>query len=230
MFSHFPAGTLPFLAELQGNNSKAWFDANKMLYHELVLEPSRAFVEEMGEHLMALVPTINAVPKVNGSLFRIYRDQRFHFDEPPLKDHIGIVFWQGGGKRMQSSAFYLHFDPQTLLVATGLRRFKPAMLSAYRSYLKSEERRKELQAILERLTQKGYRLPEKRYKRLPAGFDASMPLAELALYNCMYASTETKAALITSEMLIDTLYAHYEAMLPLQQWVYEMTLYAEQQA
>lgn len=45
-----------------------------MLYYELVLEPSRAFVEEMGEHLMALVPTINAVPKVNGSLFRIYRD------------------------------------------------------------------------------------------------------------------------------------------------------------
>ncbi|WP_345990126.1 DUF2461 domain-containing protein [Sulfurimonas sp. HSL1-2] len=226
MFSHFPAGTLPFLAELQRNNTKAWFDANKMLYHELVLEPSRAFVEEMGEHLMALVPTINAVPKVNGSLFRIYRDQRFHFDEPPLKDHIGIVFWQGSGKRMQSSAFYLHFDPRTLFVATGLRRFKPAMLSAYRAYLKSETRRRELQQILDGLTEKGYRLPEKRYKRFPPGFDKQIPFAELALYDSLYAYTETDAALITSDKLLDTLYAHYEAMLPLQQWVYELTLYA----
>jgi uncharacterized protein (TIGR02453 family) len=224
VFSHFPAGTLPFLAELEANNTKEWFDANKMLYHELVLEPSRAFVEEMGEHLMALVPTIHAVPKVNGSLFRIYRDQRFHFDEPPLKTHIGILFWQGSGKRMESSAFYLHFDAVHLLIATGMRRFRPSVLAGYRAYITSERRRSELNAILETLISKGYKVPEKRYKRFPAGFDRSMPLAELSLYDCMYASTETTASLITKDAFIDTLYAHYNAMLPLQQWVYEMTL------
>ena len=226
MFSHFPAGTLPFLTELEANNTKAWFDANKMLYHELVLEPSRAFVEEMGEHLMALVPTINAVAKVNGSLFRIYRDQRFHFDEPPLKTHVGILFWQGSGKRMESSAFYMHFDARHMLVAGGMRRFKPAILSAYRTYLKAEKHRRELHAILNTLVSKGYRLPERRYKRLPAGFDAAMPYTELALYDCMFAFVETDAAQITEPSLIGTLYAHYEAMLPLQQWLYEMTLFA----
>ena len=224
MFSHFPAGTLPFLAELEANNTKAWFDANKMLYHELVLEPSRAFVVEMGEHLMALVPTINAVPKVNGSLFRIYQDQRFHFDEPPLKTHVGILFWQGRGKRMACSAFYMHFDARHVLIAGGMRRFKPAMLGAYRSYLRSEPRRRELFAIVTALVSKGYRFPERRYKRYPAGFDASMPYAELSLYDCLYAYTEIDAVLITQASLIDTLYTHFEAMLPLQQWLYEMSL------
>jgi uncharacterized protein (TIGR02453 family) len=191
-----------------------------------VLEPSRAFVEEMGEHLMALVPTINAVPKVNGSLFRIYRDQRFHFDEPPLKTHIAFLFWQGAGKRMECSAFYMHFDARQMLIAAGLRRFKPPMLAHYRAYLRSEARREELHRILAALEAQGYRLPAPRYKRYPKGFVASMPFAALSLYDAMYVSTEADAALTGETALIDALYAHFEAMLPLQQWVYEMTLSA----
>jgi uncharacterized protein (TIGR02453 family) len=168
--------------------------------------------------------TINAVAKVNGSLFRIYRDQRFHFDEPPLKTHIGIVFWQGSGKRMQSSAFYMHFDAKQVMIATGIRRFKPALLAAYRKYIASEKRRAALFSILESLKAKGYRLPEQRYKRYPEGFDASMTHAELALYDAMYVYAEADASLIADGRLIETLYSHYEAMLPLQQWVYEMSL------
>lgn len=226
MFLSFPATALPFLAELEANNTKEWFEANKNRYHDLVLEPSRAFVEEMGEHLMALVPTIKAVPKVNGSLFRIYRDQRFHSDEPPLKTHIGIVFWQGSGKRMQSSAFYMHFDARQIMIAAGIRRFKPDLLAAYRAYIRADSRRSELHHILEAVKAKGYRVPEQRYRRFPAGFDASMPHAELALFDAMYAYTEGEASLITDTELIDRLYKHYEAMLPLQQWVYEMTVSA----
>jgi uncharacterized protein (TIGR02453 family) len=227
MFTAFPEETLSFLAELEANNTKEWFAANKERYHELVLEPSRAFVTEMGEHLMALVPTINAVAKVNGSLFRIYRDQRFHFDEPPLKTRIGIIFWQGSGKRMQSSSFYLHFDSTHMMVAAGIRRFKPPLLASYREYIKAEPHRRELDALIDALKSKGYRLPEKRYKRLPAGFDPAMPLSEYARYDAMYAYTETDASLITKRRLMDTLYDHYDAMLPLHEWVYEMTLYAE---
>ncbi len=225
MFTSFPEETLPFLAEMQANNSKEWFEANKDRYHACILEPSRAFVEEMGEHLMALVPTINAIPKVNHSLFRIYRDQRFHFDEPPLKKRIGILFWQGSGKRMQSSGFYLHFDTQKLFIASGIRKFKPPLLATYREYIKEPERRESLAKILERISSEGYGLPEKRYKRFPRGFDASMTEAELSLYDAMYAWTETDAKLLNSPELIDILYRRYEAMLPLQQWVYEMTLY-----
>jgi len=135
-FSGFSKKTLPFLESIRQNNNKTWFEAHKDEYEKLILNPSRAFVEEMGEHLQALEPTINAVPKINKSLYRIYRDtRRMGANKEPIKSRIGIIFWQGSGKRMQSSSFYLHFSPDELFVAAGVRWFEKPMLDAYREYI-----------------------------------------------------------------------------------------------
>ena len=75
-FKGFSKKTLPFLESIRKNNNKEWFEAHKSDYEELILNPSRTFVIEMGEHLQALEPTINAEPKINKSLYRIYRDTR----------------------------------------------------------------------------------------------------------------------------------------------------------
>jgi len=112
-FVGFPPQTLEFLQQIRENNDKEWFQTHKEEYKKFILEPSRAFVEEMGEHLMALEPTIHAIPKINHSLFRIYRDiRRMGADKRPIKSRIGIIFWQGRGSRLQSSSFYLHFSPR----------------------------------------------------------------------------------------------------------------------
>lgn len=228
MFHGFTEKGLKFLAEVKNNNTKEWFEARRSTYDQEILEPSRAFVVEMGEHLQALVPTINADPRINGSLFRIYRDSRYHPTEP-IKQNIGFVFWQGRGKRMQSSYFYMHFNTETVLFAAGMRRFKPFMLAAYRDYLKSAGRRESLHAILEALKAKGYSLPEPRYKRYPRGFNADMPHAYLSLFDCMYAYTTRRPENeFFTERLPVVAYDLYEDMLDLQQWMYEMTLTAEE--
>jgi uncharacterized protein (TIGR02453 family) len=120
----FPKKGLTFLNKIIVNNSKEWLDANREEYEQVIVSPNKAYVEEMGEHLQILVPTINAIPKTNKSLFRIYRDARFHLADP-IKTCIGVIFWQGSGHRMQSSSFYMHYDPQEIFVATGIRNFKP---------------------------------------------------------------------------------------------------------
>ena len=227
MFHGFSKKSLQFMRQLHSHNTKEWFEAHRHEYESAILEPSRAFAVEMGEHLQALVPTINAVPKVNGSLFRIYRDSRFHRNDP-LKEHIGFVFWQGRGKRMQSSYFYMHFEPDTLLFAAGMRRFKPEMLAAYRDTIKNERRREALHDILEGLKARGYSLPEPRYKRYPRGFTAEMPYAYLALFDAMYAYTTRPAdGAFFTEALPVMAYDIFEGMFELQQWVYEMTLRTE---
>jgi uncharacterized protein (TIGR02453 family) len=223
-FVTFSKESLAFLETLKKNNTKEWFEAHRDEYERLILEPSRAYVVEMGEHLQALVPTINAVPKINGSLFRIYRDTRFSKDKTPIKSRIGLIFWQGSGKRMQSSAFYAHFSPEALFVAVGIRGFSTPMRDTYREYIKNEDHRRELHVILQQMKAKGFALPEPKYKRLPRGFTKAMTHAELALYDNMYVYEVLKAETIASDVLIDTLFDIYEAMLPLQQWVYEMTL------
>ena len=227
-FNGFSKKTLPFLESIRKNNNKEWFLSHKTEYEELILNPSRAFVVEMGEHLQALEPTINAEPKVNKSLYRIYRDtRRMGANKEPIKHRIGIIFWQGNNKRMQSSSFYLHFSPQELYVAVGVRWFEKPMLDAYREYISDEVRRIKLENTLKNIKAKDskYTYLEKGYKRFPRGFNAAMKSADLALYKGMATYKILDPHLIEDgEKLINTLYKIYEDMLPLQQIMYEISL------
>src|SRR5689334_8475618 len=57
-FQGFPRAGLKFLAELQENNNKAWFDAHRATYENDLLAPMRAFVAELGALLQAsIAPT-----------------------------------------------------------------------------------------------------------------------------------------------------------------------------
>ena len=227
-FQGFSKKTLPFLESIRKNNNKEWFEAHRDEYDKYILEPSRAFVEEFGEHLQALEPTINFSPKINKSLYRIYRDtRRMGAIKVPLKHRIGVIFWQGSGKRMQSSSFYLHFSPDELYVAVGVRWFEKPMLDAFREHIKDDKRRIELNNILTNIKAmgKGYTHLEKGYKRYPRGFNADMVDADLSLYKGMATYKILDPHLIEDgEKLIDTLYEIYEDMLPLQQVMYEISL------
>jgi len=230
-FTGFPKEALPFLASIAKNNTKEWFEAHKSEYETAILEPSRAFVVEMGEHLQALEPTIHAEPKINRSLYRIYRDtRRMGANKAPIKTRIGTIFWQGNGKRMQSSSFYMHFSPESLYVATGVRWFEKPMLDAFRKTIIDDAKRAQLAAILEEISQKdpNYTYLEKGYKRYPKGFNKAMPNADLSLYKGMATYTELDPHLIEDgEKLIERLYKIYEDMLPLQQFMYEVSLRVE---
>jgi uncharacterized protein (TIGR02453 family) len=227
-FTGFHKETLGFLKKIRQNNNKEWFVAHKSQYEQYILNPSRAFVIEMGEHLQALVPTINAEPKINKSLYRIYRDtRRMGANKMPIKERIGVIFWQGNNKRMQSSCFYMHFSPEELMVAVGVRWFEKPMLDAFREYIKSDEKRAELASILENIKglNKGYTHLEKGYKRYPRGFNAQMQHADLSLYKGMATfKTLDPKLIVDGEKLIDTLYEIYEDMLPLQEFMYEVSL------
>jgi uncharacterized protein (DUF2461 family) len=132
---------------------------------------------------------------------------------------------------MQSSAFYMHYDPQEVFVATGIRNFKPTLLATYREYIQNEERRHALHKILETLKSKGYKIPEAKYKRMPRDCDVKDSYSYLYLMGAMFAySTFSPDETFFSEALIDKNFKMYEEMLPLQQWVYELTLHCDTEA
>jgi len=229
-FDGFPKEGLDFLNLIIVNNSKEWLDAHREEYERFIVTPNKAYVKEMGEHLQILVPTIHAIPKTNKSLFRIYRDTRFHLDDP-IKTRIGIIFWQGSGHRMQSSSFYMHYDPHEIFVATGIRNFKPTLLATYREYIRNDERRSELHNILEGLKAKGYRLPDTKYKRMPRECNADDLYSYLYLMGAVYAyTTFSPDETFHSEAIIDRNLKIYEDMFDLQQWLYELTLHCDTNA
>lgn len=116
----FSQATLEFLDELDANNDRTWFEANKSRYESLVREPALDFIEAMGERLISFAPHFRADPrKIGGSLMRVYRDTRFSRDKTPYKTNIGIQFRHQLGKDVHAPGFYLHISTGECFLAVG---------------------------------------------------------------------------------------------------------------
>lgn len=221
-FDGFKEKALTFLDEIEQNNNKAWFEANRYRWEELILGPNKAYVEEMGEHLIALAPFIKAQPKAGGSLFKIYRDTRFSHDKTPIKTKIGIMFWQGVLHRMKSPCFYMQYKSHEVFLGTGIRVFKEELLKNYREYIKVAKNAKALHEIIEDLKQKGVGIPEPHYKRIPIGFDKEDKYAYLAKYNGMFVYKIFKPnKTFHSKKIINYNFKFYDSTLELFNWLDE---------
>ena len=222
-FDGFKIDGLKFLDEIEENNNKVWFENNRHRWEKLILEPNKAYVEEMGEHLIALAPFIKAQPKVSGSLFKIYRDTRFSHDKTPIKTKIGIMFWQGTAHRMQCPSFYMQYKANEIFVATGIRIFKTELLKIYREYIKVEKNAKALHEIIEALKEKKLLLQEPHYKRLPQGFDKENKYSYLSLYNGIFIYKTFKPnKTFLSKNIINYNFKFYEATLDLFNFLDEL--------
>ena len=91
--AHFGPELFRFLRELEANNRKEWFQANRGRYEEQVREPMLAFISDFGPRLRKITPYLTADPRpVGGSMFRIHRDTRFSRDKTPYKTHAAAQF------------------------------------------------------------------------------------------------------------------------------------------
>lgn len=108
---------LAFLRSLRRHNDREWFNANKDKYLEV-----KASVEKLTATLIAGVSEFDPdAARLNPSdcLYRIYRDTRFSSDKTPYKTHIGIYINPPYGKKSPRCGYYLHLEPDNILVAGG---------------------------------------------------------------------------------------------------------------
>ncbi len=120
-FDGFDKSFFGFFRELADNNGRAWFEANKPRYREVVVAPCVAFIEAMGPKLRKISPHFVADPRPNGgSMFRIHRDARFSKDKSPYKTHAGLQFRHGFGKDAHAPGFYLHLEPKQVFFGGGV--------------------------------------------------------------------------------------------------------------
>lgn len=219
-FSGFQQGCLNFFAELAVNNNKAWFDAHKAEYEKEVLAPARAFVVAMGARLQHIAPAVKADPRVNKSLFRIYRDVRFSRDKSPYKTHMGLWFWEGGEKRMACPGFYFHLEPAKMMLGCGFYQFPPHVLDAYRQAVVHPAHGTALAAALEDAAAAGFGIGGQHYKRVPRGFDAGHPNVELLLHTGLYVYEETEVPdVLQTSALPDYCFERYAKMAPVHEWL-----------
>jgi len=219
-FTGFSEELPKYFQNLKKYNSKQWFEKHRNNYDEFVLSAARDFVVAMGDRLRKIAPGINAIPKINQSLFKINRDVRFSKDKSPYKTNMGIWFWDGRRKRMECPGFYFHFEGQRLLLGAGFYMFPKNLLSLYRDAVVDKKLGPELKKAVKKVSGKGYSVGGQHYKRIPQGYDADHPNAEFLLYNGLHAMREERVpAAFYSEALIDYAFMHYKNMLPLHQWL-----------
>lgn len=218
--SYFTKDTVKFFRQLHKNNSKEWFEKHREDFELHVMEPAKVFVMHMGDSLKEISPAVNAVPKTDKSIFRLHRDVRFSKNKAPYKTNLGIYFWEGSGKKMECSGYYMHIEPGLFFVGAGMYMFSPVQIKTFRKVVYNPDKAKELLDIIKKIENKGYSINETYYKQVPRGFDKEYKFADLLKYNGLYAyyeSTDINELLEADQ--IKFLYKKYKDMKPLHEWM-----------
>jgi len=226
-FSGFPQQGLRFLRELEANNNRAWFEAHKDAYRNHVLAPAQDLVFALGERLKSISPGIvyDTAASGSGSILRIYRDLRFSEDKRPYNTNVRLVFWEGRRKKMENPSFFVRIGPDGVGVYAGIHVFQKPVLAAYRDAVVDDEQGDALEAALSAVKGAGdYAVGGEHYKRVPRGYEADHPRADLLRYNGLWAYTATSVdpAVITSPELVEVCLEHCHNMAPLHRWLVQV--------
>lgn len=174
----FGRDLLQFLKELDRNNNRAWFDANRQRYEDSVREPALEFIRTMAPGLKKISPYLIASDKkVGGSMMRVYRDVRFSRDKRPFKTNLGIQFHHIEGKDVHAPGLYFHVQPGNVFLGAGMWRPSPPALTAVREAIdrdgKSWKRVRDGKRFRESWSLRGDSL-----KRAPRDFAPDHPMIE----------------------------------------------------
>jgi uncharacterized protein (TIGR02453 family) len=186
----------------------------------MFLEPAQEFVVEVGSKLQTIRPNIIAIPKINKSIFRLHRDIRFSKEKLPYKTNLGIYFWEGESKKLDSSGFYFHVEPKYFFIGCGIYIFSDNMIKTYREALSDKTAGEQIAATVKKVKKSGYQIGGQHFKRLPKGFHADFLHADLLLHNGLYCYTESNnLSLLNQKNVMEYTFKHYKNMLLFHSWL-----------
>ena len=172
----FSQASFNFLAKLDANNNRDWFDRHRQEYEDAVRTPALEFIAAMAADIQAISPHFLAVPKkVGGSLMRVHRDVRFAKDKRPYKTNIGIQFRHARGKDVHAPGFYVHLEPKECFLGVGIWHPDAAALGNIRQAI-AQNSAAWLKASRDKKFTKHYALAGDSLANAPRGYAKDHPL------------------------------------------------------
>ena len=120
---------LKFLKDLEKNNDRSWFEANRSRYENAKAD-FLSFVDELIPVLAKFDPSLSELIGKNCT-FRINRDVRFSKNKAPYKNNMSAYF-NRAGKKGTGAGYYVHVQPGRCFVAAGIWQPEAADLSKIR--------------------------------------------------------------------------------------------------
>ena len=172
-FIGFNKEGIQFLSDLFQNNNKLWFDQNKQTFKNKLELPSKAFLSAMIEKLDTICDL-----KLEGKIFRIYRDVRFSKDKTPYNTHLRMSFTSPGKKT--GSALMLSIEHnKNLILGCGIFEFSKEDKDTYREFITDDKMASEFDKIIEDIKNNKYKIDIPSYKKIPAGYNEPHPKADM---------------------------------------------------
>jgi uncharacterized protein (TIGR02453 family) len=166
---------LSFLEDLQKNNNRDWFLANRKSY-DLAKKQMLRIVSELIAGISRFDSDISGT--VPGSaVFRINRDVRFSNNKDPYKNNMGAYFSRAG-KKSPFAGYYFHIQPANSFIASGIWMPEAPVLNAIRREIHFNH--DSLRKILSNKDLKSWgKLEGEQLKTSPKGYDSDHPALDL---------------------------------------------------
>jgi len=202
-FEGIPFEAMDFYEDLEVNNSRDWWAANRDRYDTVVRAPMEALA-------VALEAEFGAT-----KVFRPNRDVRFSADKSPYKTHQGVVV--STASRM---GWYVQISAEGLMTAAGWYAATAEQVARYRAAAGDEETGAQLLRIVDELRRDGYSIDGDRLKTRPRGVDPDHPFLDLLRHRTLTAGLQYGAPewLPTGEV-IDRVAADWRAYRALMEWL-----------
>ena len=155
----WPPEAIDFLRELEANNERDWFKANRDRYDAFLVEPARDLADQLAD-------------LGEPHLFRPYNDTRFHL-RPPIKEQLGLAIGYGG-----AGGFYVELSLDGLLVAAGMHAPASDQLVRFRAAIDDGRRAASFERAIKTAEAAGMEVAPPQLKRAPRGYPLEHPRIE----------------------------------------------------
>lgn len=218
---------IAFLSELQQNNRREWFNANKERYL-YVQARFNAFAEELIKGIASFDKHIVGLT-AKDCTYRIYRDTRFSQDKTPYKCHMG-AFVVPGGKKSGYAGYYFQVGatdggfPNGNMLAAGHYCYEPKVLRILREDICNGEGdfdRTVRQAASFRLD------ASDMLRRNPAGFPADAPYPEYLRLRAYCLCCQPGRAFMSSDCLLEKVVEAFRTTRPFIEYVNRAVAFAK---
>lgn len=162
-FRGLPPGLFTFFTELEADNSKAFWQANKSRWERDVRGPMLTLLVELSDEFGAL------------RMFRPNRDVRFSTDKSPYK------LWTGATSAAQAVGgigYYLEVSAKGIVTGYGAMLMAPDQLRRYRAAIDDEKSGNEFEQLNHTLATESYPISHgagEPLKTAPRGYSTDHP-------------------------------------------------------
>ncbi|MDL2231279.1 DUF2461 domain-containing protein [Porphyromonadaceae bacterium OttesenSCG-928-L07] len=212
---------IEFLTQLQENNNRPWFEANKKWYKQ-ALEEFNGFAEKLIEGIAQFDSSVQGLT-IKDCTYRIYRDVRFSPNKQPYKTHMG-VYIAHKGKNAGYAGYYFHVEPiegrmiGSNILTSGLYMPEPEVLKTVREDIDNSG--EEFIALIQKAN--GFELEEEeghKLKRVPRGFSAESPYAEYLKLKDFYLTQYVDNNYLLQENLLENVLHEYKKTVEFIAWL-----------